>query len=334
MQKHIPVLLKEVLQTVESLDSAKESLNIIDCTLGQAGHSFEIFKKFKKGVLISIDLDVNSIDWVISSLSGELTITNEQIENRNVYRLQSADSRLQPKVWYILEADFADIDQVGKLFNISKFDLILADLGFSNYQLNQNLGISYDRPGQRLDMRYNAQSSVISDQRKPLRITEGTDRSSLLAESSTAADILNHSDKNELVDILRSLGQIEEPKYVVDEIAAKRNVRPFMYVRDLLSILNKNKFPKNYRTKVFQALRAYVNKEMERLNAFLDIVLQMLAENGELLVISFNSLEENLITTKIPQVQIKEPNITEIISNSQSRSAKLYIYKNKESNTD
>jgi 16S rRNA C1402 N4-methylase RsmH len=55
----------------------------------------------------------------------------------------------------------------------------------------------------------------------------------------------------------------------------------------------------------------------------------LLTEKGTGAIITFNSVEESVITYHLSDVTVKEPNITEIIKNPQSRSAKLYIYKKK-----
>jgi 16S rRNA (cytosine1402-N4)-methyltransferase len=291
MEKHVPVLLDGVMQEFESLSS--RTVVVLDCTLGQAGHSVEIFKKITKGLLISVDLSLESIEWVASNYDFEVDDAGYLVKDEG------------EKKWVILQSDFADIDNLLEEFNVSGFDYILADLGFSNFQLTLNLGISYSHLRQRLDMRY------------------------LIEEGVSAAEVLNTFDAPEIEKILFELGQIDNPKVIVHEIINKRKSYKFERVEDVLKILNKSKFPQNYKTKFFQALRSFVNSENARLESLLEKMPELLTEQGKCAIITFNSVEENLIRKHLTDVEVKEPNITEIIKNPQSRSAKLYIYKKK-----
>jgi len=298
MDKHVPVLLNEVLKELDEKINTSESLQVLDCTLGQAGHSIEIFKKIRKGVLISIDLDINTIEWV----ANEYGLQEEIILDTTIY---TTGDEYPDKRWYVLKCDFAQIEKIKTIFTITCFDLILADLGYSNYQLLQNKGISFSYARQRLDMRYDQDTSG----------------------QISASEILNTFSKNELAKILEELGQIENPKNLVDDIVNKRKFQTLEKVEDILSIVSKKKYPPNYKIKLFQALRSFVNKEPERLQNLLQNLPINLNKEGIGLVITFNSLEEQTAQHILPEAKKIEPNIQEIISNPQSRSAKLYIYK-------
>ncbi len=314
MDKHVPVLLEGVLREFESLKN--ERIAVIDCTLGQAGHSVEIFRKMDQGVLISIDLSLNSIEWVVSDSSFEFQIEDFELDGKLVYKLTLVDN--VKKTWYIVQADFANIDEVAKLFDIKKFDFILADLGFSNYQLTLNLGISFSRTRQRLDMRYDG------------KLVKAKDRESTPVDKSlTAAEVLNTFDAFELEKIFFELGQIENAKSLAAEIVNKRKNQKFEKVEDVLGILNKSKFPGSYKIKFFQAVRSFVNSENSRLESLIQKIPVFLNAEGKGIIISFNLVEESIITNHLEGFEVKEPNITEIIKNPQSRSAKLYIYKKK-----
>lgn len=298
MEKHTPVLLNEVIQEFEAIK--KEHIAVLDCTLGQAGHSIELFKKLNKGVLVSIDLSIDSIEWVADAYEFEMD------EDGFLYKEENNGE----KIWYIFQKDFAQADSLLKLLNLKEFDFILADLGFSNFQLGLNLGISYTFTRQRLDMRYFTDSGI------------------------TAAEVLNTAEPKELEKIFSQLGQIEFPKPLVSEIVSKREYRPFERVEDVLGILNKRKFPPNYKVKFFQALRSFVNSENARLEKLLKKMPELLSSEGKGAIITFNSIEERLITYHLDTIKLIEPNITEIIKNPQSRSAKLYIYNKKYQHKD
>lgn len=125
---HIPVLLDEVL---EYLDIKPEGF-YIDCTLGDGGHSFEIFKRLNQnGLLLSIDQDQHAIDFV------------------NEYYKEEIKSN-----WVIKKSNFSKIESLVKEFN-RKPDGVLMDLGLSSRQLEQshNRGFSYLEEDEPLDMR-------------------------------------------------------------------------------------------------------------------------------------------------------------------------------------
>ena len=132
---HKPVLLKESL----------EALNInpdgfyIDCTLGDGGHSFEIFSKLSdKGLLLSIDQDQYAIDFV------------KDFYKENIR-----------KNWIIKRSNFRKIDELVSQLN-RKPDGILLDLGLSSRQLelSHDRGFSYLEETEPLDMRMNQDLGV------------------------------------------------------------------------------------------------------------------------------------------------------------------------------
>jgi 16S rRNA (cytosine1402-N4)-methyltransferase len=305
MNKHVPVLLQETLNEFKTLTKNTRPLYAIDCTLGQAGHSREIFSKLEKGVLISIDLDITSISWVVTAYN-----LNRVDETKDIYECTK-----DQKLWRVIRSDFADIPKIQEENEIPLFDFILADLGFSNFQLDKNLGISFDRPFQDLDMRYDMD----------------------LNHRVNAAYVLNTFERKDLERIFLEYGQIEDPQMLVTEIVSNRKNSPFKKVGDFVRILQKSKFPKNFKVKAFQALRVYVNHEYDRLERFLDQLPSLLSPDGKALIISFNSKEEEIIAEKSFEsmdIVTKAPNITEIISNPQSRSAKLHILTKKKKHKD
>ena len=132
---HIPVLLKE---TIKSLDIKPDGF-YIDCTLGDGGHSFEIFKKLSpKGLLLSIDQDIHAIEFVSKYYKNELK------EN-----------------WVIKQGNFSNIKEISSEFNRT-VDGILMDLGISSRQLEHsfNRGFSYLKENEPLDMRMDESLAV------------------------------------------------------------------------------------------------------------------------------------------------------------------------------
>jgi 16S rRNA (cytosine1402-N4)-methyltransferase len=132
---HVPVLLKEC---IESLDIKPDGF-YIDCTLGDGGHSFEIFKRLNsKGLLLSIDQDQYAIDFVKDYYKDHLK------EN-----------------WIIERSNFSKISEIAKPLNRTP-DAVLMDLGLSSRQLeySHNRGFSYQEENEPLDMRMDEQLGV------------------------------------------------------------------------------------------------------------------------------------------------------------------------------
>jgi len=148
MTKHKPVLLKEVIESL----NIKEGNTYFDATLGGGGHSLKILEKLgRKGVLIALDLDKNAIE-IFSTKLLELGFRNEIEDERQVL--------VKDKVKvYLVKENFRNIDQVLKQLKIDKVAGILADLGISTDQIYGVEGISYLKAEQ-LDMRLDRQSKV------------------------------------------------------------------------------------------------------------------------------------------------------------------------------
>ncbi len=125
---HIPVLLKE---TIESLNIKPDGF-YIDCTLGDGGHSFEIYKRLnKEGILLSIDQDQHAIDFV----------------NKYYQKYIGAN-------WKVTKSNFTKVDSLLAKYD-RKPDGILMDLGISSRQLEDShgRGFSYLEDSEPLDMR-------------------------------------------------------------------------------------------------------------------------------------------------------------------------------------
>jgi 16S rRNA (cytosine1402-N4)-methyltransferase len=133
---HVPVLLEESIVAL----NIKDSGTYIDCTLGEAGHSIEIYKKLNKnGKLLSIDQDQSAIDFVMETYSKELSGNN----------------------WKLARSNFSKLKHISKEFEIDVVDGILMDLGLSSRQLEEpNRGFSYQRTDENLDMRMSSDLGV------------------------------------------------------------------------------------------------------------------------------------------------------------------------------
>lgn len=315
---HKPVLINKVKNLFKksiSLYEEKQELKhekvssfvFFDGTLGLGGHSFEmveiLIEKKINGVLVSTDLDKDSIMRVIDLLLERYKAYTPQIihKNKNLNQVE-IEIKINIKgvdiVWLIFESNFANVRSILEELNL-KLDFALLDLGFSNWQLNEDIGLSYSNLSQKLDMRYRKDSTL------------------------NAFNIINFFEKNQLIELFRKYGDITEPQLAVTCITRARKNKPLTYVRDLVDALNDS----NYLVKrVFYALRVFINEEFESLEKFLSDIEFVLNDNAYLGVITFNSSEEKIVLEKLKKIEIEIPNIDELTKNIQSRSAKLQIY--------
>lgn len=231
--------------------------------------------------------------------------------DRDLQALAAAKNRLEPyldrvEFWYGNYADYRSIDR--------KFDGIIADLGVSSVQLDvAERGFSF-RNEAPLDMRM--------------------DRS----QSTTAADIVNHTSEVELAKIIFTYGEERMSRQIARDIVAQR---PFTTTTQLAYTIG-GAVPKAYRygrihpaTRTFQALRIAVNQELTSLEKFLAVAPTWLKPEGRIGLISFHSLEDRIIKHTLREneslkVLTKKPIIAteeELKVNPRARSAKLRFAK-------
>jgi 16S rRNA (cytosine1402-N4)-methyltransferase len=222
-------------------------------------------------------------------------------------------------------ADCADQVEPGLLF-----DGILFDLGVSSPQLDDAArGFSFMQDGP-LDMRMTAGSGP------------------------SAADVVNGASFGELVRIFRDYGEEREAARIARAIVADRAAEPFERTLQLAGLIARvarsKERHKHPATRVFQALRIHVNRELAELEAGLDAALARLAPEGRLAVISFHSLEDRMVKqfmrrhsladpmyAGLPDVPVHarpklrlvgrsiEPDAAEAAANPRARSARLRV---------
>ena len=192
---------------------------------------------------------------------------------------------------------------------------ILADLGVSSMQLDApDRGFSFRRD-EPLDMRMDTSSGP------------------------TAAEMVAGADERTLADVIYEFGEERHSRRVARAIVAARAESPIDTTGRLADIVRRAIPRKGYAridpaTRTFQAIRIWVNRELEELDAFLGQAADRLAEGGRLVVITFHSLEDRIvkhtfralqadgrlaIRTKRPLV----PSEAEVERNPRARSAKL-----------
>jgi 16S rRNA (cytosine1402-N4)-methyltransferase len=268
----------------------------IDCTVGLGGHSYEIARRLgAPGRLIGFDKDPQALE-------------------RARARLRVSDLE-RPEDWPVVElihgsfASLAD-DRPPKIDD--GVDGILADLGVSSLQFSDPArGFSFQAEGP-LDMRMNPQSEL------------------------TAEQVVNQFDERELADLIYEFGEERRSRRIARAIVRSRPIRSTAQLAAAVSAAARPMKHERIHpaTLTFQALRIFVNRELDDLRQLLEVAPQLLKPGGRLVVISFHSLEDRIVKdtmraaarggqykllTKKPVTAREE----EIASNPRARSAKL-----------
>lgn len=183
----------------------------------------------------------------------------------------------------IVNSNFADIGEVLPRLNIEKVQGILLDLGLSSYQLGgSGRGFSFNRD-EPLDMRMDQRDSV------------------------TAGDLVNELSQKEIEKIIRVYGEERHARLISKIIGREREkkvINSSLQLANLIhSVLPSHRRPGTIdcATKTFQALRIAVNRELEHLEKFMDIVPPLIEKGGRLVFLSYHSLEDRLIKQTIKE---------------------------------
>lgn len=196
-----------------------------------------------------------------------------------------ADQINDPRFYFFLD-NFVNFHRYLHELNVKYVNYIIVDLGLSKMQiLNESRGFSYDHDG-KLDMRYDTNQKL------------------------TAYDVLTNASYSELVKIFYSNAEETYSKAIARKICQRRQshlISTTTELKDLIfSVVNKgSKLQYKSVRRVFQALRMHVNNELDNLNKLLESAVNVLAKNGKILVISFNSIEDRVV--KVFFKKIVEP---------------------------
>lgn len=213
--------------------------------------------------------------------------------------------------------NFRDIKKIAQENGFGEAEGILFDLGVSSHQLNtDNRGFSIRRNGP-LDMRMDANLPI------------------------TAAHIVNTYSIEQLTDIFQRFGEEENALAAAENIVKARKTKKIETTGELVATLSpvlKKQGLMHPATKIFQALRMEVNQELDALREGLMGGLEVLHENGVIVVISFHSLEDRIAKRifsdweqkGLGKIISKKPitaGIDEVRSNPRARSAKMRVFK-------
>jgi 16S rRNA (cytosine1402-N4)-methyltransferase len=306
---HTPVLIDRIITELENIWQTKiwDNKVFFDATFGGGGYT----KKFldKKAKVFACDKDHLAYEAGLKNFSKSIKFGKLNL----------------------VESDFLKFINT---FDYSYFDLIVLDLGFSSNQLEfSGRGFSFLKEEDELDLRYNLDNPIncwqkIKKLRKPEELKKIIYSNSGEFFSSRIADCIYKTIRSQKNSEITTVGSIIKAldKEILHTKTAKQRAQ----------IL----------ARVWQALRIWVNKELEILDLFLDRAVPSLKTGGILAVVSFHSLEDKIITKKMRQLskpkEIDEfgntiktfnlltpkpilPSDKELESNNRSRSAKLRI---------
>jgi 16S rRNA (cytosine1402-N4)-methyltransferase len=281
----------------EAIDflAVKRGGTYIDATLGLGGHSSAIATLLGPGGrLIGFDKD---------------TIALEMARKR----LTAPEGRQQD--WPEIVLHHASYAEMAERVPPGSADGILADLGVSSMQFDDaNRGFSFQADG-KLDMRMDPDAELSADQ------------------------VVNQFDESNLADLIYEFGEERRSRRIARAIVRARPIKSTAHLAQVVSAAARPMNQPRGRgihpaTLTFQAIRIYVNHELDDLGTLLKVAPQIIKPNGRLVVISFHSLEDRIVKDamregvreKVWEPLTKKPVIAsdeEIEENSRARSAKL-----------
>lgn len=321
---HIPVLANQVVKYIQP----EKCQLIIDMTFGSGGHTRKFLEKSSTVQVICLDRDPVAFSY---AQQLQLQYPNQIIP---------------------LHGKFSDLPKLLQNHNITQnsVDGILFDFGSSSMQFDdptRGFALSKDGP---LDMRMDTSDD----------------------ENVTAADVLAHASERDLQKILKIYGDESQAKKIAKALVETRTsyrcLKTTSELRNLIETVLENSIRldklgryAHVSTKVFQALRIFVNNELNEINYAMFIAQRYLKLGGVMVTLSFHSLEDTIVkrhvsgnvsdnvanelpmkffsfNTTFPQDSLEEfkpscwrpinkhvitPDDLEIASNPRSRSAKL-----------
>lgn len=199
--------------------------------------------------------------------------------DRDPMMLKHAETRLNQANCHLHHASYVEIPRILEEHHLAEVDRVLLDLGLSSDQLaDESRGFGFDAEGP-LDLRF--------DTSQDLPAWEW---------------IAKHSEA-EITHVLETFGEERFSKQIAHELVNRRNARPVRSAADLMEAVDiavpdsaKRSARKHPATRVFQALRIAVNRELEQVETALNQTLpRVLKPGGRAVVITFHSLEDRIV---------------------------------------
>ena len=300
-KSHYSVLFKECIDAFKQANPEKQKRIFADMTFGAGGHSIGTALNIEDCTVYSVDQDPDAIE------NGLKKIKENEVEGRVI--LNKMNFEQFPG---FIKENHPDL----------KFDGILMDLGVSSHHFDKfERGFSF-REDAFLDMRMDFENDKLY----------------------TAAEVLNQFDEEDIANIIFKYGEEKFSRKIARNIIerrAKENIERTKQLEDIVF----HSYPKHLRhkkihpaTKTFQALRIFVNRELEVLENTIEELFNLLDTRGVLAVISFHSLEDRIAKHKFKEIFQTNKNTAKILTkkpiypteeevkeNSRSRSAKLRL---------
>jgi 16S rRNA (cytosine1402-N4)-methyltransferase len=216
----------------------------------------------------------------------------------------------------LVHADFRELGRVLNARGIVDVDGALADLGVSSMQL--------DAPGRGLSFRRDELLDMRMDQ----------------SQGPTAADLLRDVEEEDLANVIFEYGEERFSRRIARTIVASRRTAPVTTTGQLAQLVRRAVPRRGYQridpaTRTFQALRIWVNRELEGLDGFLEEASRRLRAGARLAVVTFHSLEDRIVKHTFRAIERGEaalrvltkrplvPGEAEVSRNPRARSAKL-----------
>jgi len=242
-------------QEVHEHQNLKPGNICVDCTLGGAGHALATIEAILPEGVLI------GIDQDLDAINHAKKILHPFKENALLFH-----------------SNFSDLPTILNSNGIKGVNSILLDLGFSLNQLkNGNRGFSFNK-NEPLDMRMDIRNDL------------------------TAFEIVNSFPESELITIFFKFGEEKFSRRIAKKIVETRKTTPIHTSLKLAQIIlevipAKYKFKQRIHpaTRVFQAIRIAVNRELDQLEKFMQIVPSLLLKGGRLCIISFHSLEDRIV---------------------------------------
>ena len=301
--RHHAVLLRETLELL----LPPRGGTAIDCTVGMGGHTRALLEAVgPSGRVVGLDRDSESLALATESLK------------------EFGDCFLP------LHADYRDLPRIIAEGRIGQVHALLADFGFSSFQMDTpERGFSFSSDGP-LDMRL--------------------DRST----GRTAAQLLSAWDETQLTRVLRDYGEERAARRIAKALAREQQKKPIVTTLHLARVVEAaipaaRRFRIHPATRTFQALRIAVHRELEGVEEFVEQACRILGPRGQAAFISFHSLEDRAVKHSIAKLtphcvcppslprcvcggkgiveritrKAVRPSPEEIVANPRSRSARL-----------
>jgi 16S rRNA (cytosine1402-N4)-methyltransferase len=222
----------------------------------------------------------------------------KRLENGRLYAFDqdndAATSLPDDKKFFFIQGNFRFLKNYLRYYGTSHIDGLLADLGVSSHHFNTpGRGFTY-REDAPLDMRMNSKGKI------------------------TAEKIINEYDVEKLSLLFYKYGEISQARKLSAAVLQARERQRILTAGQLIDSI-KHYIPhqaeNQFLSRVFQALRIEVNREMESLERMLHDALEMLNPGSRLVIISYHSLEDRMVKNFIRWGNVKEQPLKDIYGN-------------------